>query len=106
MVRISIDNQYYYTDTEDFQNALNSFKIEGLSEYIQELESKADYNKQKINTDLDCYESQIEEYRNMLSDTMDELKTLRDSINDSKRINKDKVIDTLERIEDSINANL
>lgn len=105
-MRISINNQYYYTDSEDFQNALNGFKIEGLSEYIQELESKADYNKQKINTDLDCYESQIEEYRNMLSDTMDELNTLITSIIDSKRINKDSITNTLNRITKDINANL
>lgn len=105
-MRISINNQYYYTDTEDFQNVLNELKIEGLTEYIQELESQSNYEEKRFNSDMISYESQIEEYRNMLSDTMDELKALRTSIIDSKRINKDSIINTLKRITNNIYANL
>lgn len=105
-MRISINNQYYYTDTEDFQNALNELKIEGLTEYIQSLENEKTYQDKRFDSDMISYESQIEEYRNILSDTMDELNTLRTSIIDSKRINKDSIINTLKRITNNIYANL
>lgn len=105
-MRISINNQYYYTDTEDFQNVLNELKIEGLTEYIQSLENEKTYQDKRFDSDMISYESQIEEYRNMLSDTMDELNTLKASIIDSKRINKDNIINTLKRITNNIYANL
>lgn len=105
-MRISINNQYYYTDSEDFQNALNDFKIEGLTEYIQELENQSNYEEKRFNSDMIAFESQIEEYRNMLSDTMDELNALRTSIIDSRRINKDSITNTLKRITKDINSNL
>lgn len=103
-MRISINNQYYYTDTEDFQNALNGFKIEGLSEYIQELERQADYTRQKLSTDLESYEAQLDDYNCMINDTIESLSKLIEDVEESKRINKDMILKVLNKTIKDINS--
>lgn len=105
-MRVAIDNQYYYTDSEDFKTVLNGFKIEGLAEYIQDLENSTVYEEKRFNSDMISYESQIEEYQDLLQDTQEELKTLRMLINNSRRLNKESIIQSLHKIENRINANL
>jgi len=97
-MRISINNQYYYTDSEDFQNALAGFKIEGLTDYITHLESEADYTKQALNTDLESYESSLDEYNCLLNDTQEELNRLITFIEESKKLNKQELTKDLKRL--------
>ena len=101
-MRISINDQYYYTDSEDFQNALEGFKIEGLTDYITHLESEADHTKQALNTDLESYEASLEDYNCLLNDTQEELNRLIKIIEESKKLNKQEVTKDLKRLLDKI----
>ena len=51
-----------------------------LRELITDLREKADYGtnyvKEKLNTDIDCYESELEEYNNMCSEIRDTVEQL------------------------------
>ena len=101
-MRISINNQYYYTDSEDFKTALNDFKIEGLTEYITHLESEADHTKQALNTDLESYEASLEDYNFLMNDTQEELNRLIKIIEESKKLNKQELTKDLKRLLDKI----
>ena len=101
-MRISINDQYYYTDSEDFQNALEGFKIEGLTDYITHLESEADHTKQALNTDLESYESSLDEYNCLLNDAQEELNRLITVIEESKKLNKQELTKDLKRLLDKI----
>ena len=97
-MRISINNQYYYTYSEDFKTALEGFKIEGLTDYITHLENEADYTKQSLNTDLESYEASLDEYNCLMNDTQEELNRLIKVIEESKKLDKHKLKQDLEKL--------
>ena len=101
-MRILINNQYYYTESEDFRNALNDFKIEGLTEYISHLEREADYTKKSLQTDLESYEASLDEYNCLMNDTQEELDRLITVIEESKKLNKQELTKDLKSLLDKI----
>ena len=101
-MRISINNQYYYTDSEDFKTALEGFKIEGLTDYITHLESETNHTKQALNTDLESYEASLEDYNFLMNDTQEELNRLIKVIEESKKLNKQELTKDLKRLLDKI----
>ena len=75
-----------------------------IKNYVEALEYEADYNRAKINSDLDCYESQLEEYR----DTLQEISELVDLYvhklkNGEEKFSRQRVIPLLEQISGIIN---
>ena len=97
-MRISINNQYYYTDSEDFKTALDGLNIEGLTEYIKHLENEADYTKQSLQTDLESYESSLDEYNCLCNDVQEELNRLISIIEESKKLNKQELTKDLKSL--------
>lgn len=73
-----------------------------LSNKIENLQHDADYNQAKINTDIECYEMDLQSNTSCfieISDTVEQLK----EITNSKRVNKKKMNDLLEHIDTLIN---
>lgn len=52
-----------------------------LKEIISDLQDKADYTAQKVNTDLDSYESQLDSQTAAFNDILDGLEKIQDMIN-------------------------
>ena len=73
-----------------------------LRELITDLKEKADYDtnyvKEKLNTDLDCYESELEEYSNMCSEIRDTVEQLSNYIYDSKKLDRSHILEKLSDI--------
>ena len=73
-----------------------------LRETITDLKEKADYGtnyvKEKLNTDLDCYESELEEYSNMCSEIRDTVEQLSNYIYDSKKLDRSRILEKLSDI--------
>ena len=72
---------------------------------MEDLQDKADYNKQKINTDLEAYESELEENRNSLLEIRDIIESLQEYIEDNTiaKKHKDRILKDMHRIEIEIN---
>ena len=73
-----------------------------LRELITDLKEKADYStryvEEKLNTDLDCYESELEEYRDMCSEVRDIIEQLSNYTNDSKKLDRSHILKKLSDI--------
>ena len=102
-MRIKINDESYYTESESFLYELGKLGIEGVSEYIQELEDKADYNKLKFNSDMTAYESQLDELNCLNNDILDELNSICEYMEESKRINKEQIYSRLQKVIKDIN---
>ena len=74
-----------------------------LREFITDLKEKADYTTQKIDTDLDCYESELEGYNTLCCDLRDMIDKLDDYINDSKKLDRSHVLKELRNMKREIN---
>ena len=73
-----------------------------LRELIIDLKEQADYGtryvEEKLNTDLDCYESELEEYNNMCSEIRDTVEQLSNYIYDSKKLDRSHILEKLSDI--------
>ena len=73
-----------------------------LRELITDLKEQADYGtryvEEKLNTDLDCYESELEEYSNMCSEIRDTVEQLSNYIYDSKKLDRSHILEKLSDI--------
>ena len=72
---------------------------------IENLQVQADYTKQKINTDLEAYEGELEQNRNSLLDIRDIIEKLQEYIEDNTiaKKHKDKILKDIRQIEIEIN---
>lgn len=77
-----------------------------LFEYINQLKTDADYITKKINSDLTAYEGQLETYTFLMSDIIGTLEKIVDYIQDTKRIDKQKILSNINNILKEINNNL
>ena len=102
-MRIKINGEFFYTESESFLYELERLGIEGVSEYIQELEDKADYNQLKVNSDMTAYESQLDELNCLNNDILDELNIICEYIDESKRISKEQIYSRLQKMIKDIN---
>ena len=73
-----------------------------LRELITDLKEQADYGtryvEEKLNTDIDCYESELEEYSNMCSEIRDTVEQLSNYIYDSKKLDRSHILEKLSDI--------
>ena len=108
------NNKYIVIEPNDilyiFEKECSSELASVLRELITELKEKADYGtnyvKEKLNTDLDCYESELEEYSNMCSEIRDIVEQLSNYIYDSKKLDRSHILEKLSDIRremDSVN---
>lgn len=70
-----------------------------IKDIIEKLQCEADYVSQKIGTDLDSYESDLESYGCVLHDVYDMLDKLEDEVNDSKRLDRASIIKQLRNMQ-------
>ena len=93
-------------DTNDIlyiiEKECSSELVDILREFISDLKEKADYTTQKINTDLDSYESELNEYNSLCSDLRDGIKRLKDYINNSTRLDRNHIVEELKCMEKEI----
>ena len=103
----SINNhRYTVIDNNDILNIVDKECSPELAtvlrELITDLKEKADYGtryvEEKLNTDLDCYESELEEYSNMCSEIRDTVEQLSNYIYDSKKLDRSHILEKLSDI--------
>ena len=78
------NNKYIVIESNDIlyivEKECSSELVDVLRELITDLKEQADYGtryvEEKLNTDLDCYESELEEYSNMCSEIRDTVEQL------------------------------
>ena len=101
------NKKYIVTSTDDifyiFEKECSPDLVNVLRDTIADLKEQADYTAQKINTDLDCYESELEEYSSLCSDLKDMINELSDYIDDSKKLDRNHIIKVLSRMKYEIN---
>jgi len=98
------DGTYEYTrSVEDLKNLITNRLGSDVGYEIQELIEQADYTSRKVETDLDSYESSLESWNCAGNDILDIIDNLKSYISDAKKIDRDKLLSSLERIEREIN---
>ena len=80
-----------------------STKIEKI---VQTQEENEIYATERLNIDLDSYEGQIEEYRDCMLEVQEILEKLEESIEDSKRLNKDNILKDIRLSINKLNSEL
>jgi hypothetical protein len=88
---------------KDFQKLIYDRLGNDAEQEIINLIEQSDYNKAKVNTDLDSYESSLEEMNCCMNDVLDRLNDMR-KIVEGKRIDKEKLKDMINSIEHQINC--
>jgi hypothetical protein len=86
----------------DFQKLICDKLGREAEQEVIELMEKADYNKEKVNTDLGSYEASLDEMNCCLNDVLDSLDNMRKFL-EGKRIDKEKLKDMIDSIERQIN---
>lgn len=66
-----------------------------IRETIDDLKEKADYTAKKIDTDLNSYEAQLEGYNNAFCDVTENLNKLDNYISDSKRLDRNEILNVI-----------
>lgn len=75
-----------------------------VEDYIQKLIKEADYTDRKVNTDLNSYESQLENQNSAFSEISEQLDNLKEYIDDTtKKMTKKNVLGYIKSIEDILN---
>ena len=90
-------------DDGDFQRLIYERLGYDAEKVIKKLISRADYTKQKINTDLTAYESELESNRTAFTDINDALHEMFSYILKCKRLNKDNLLESIKQIQSIIN---
>ena len=77
--------------------------IENITETQEENEI---YAKERLNTDLNSYEGQIEEYRDCMLEVQEILEKLEETIEESKRLNREEILKQIRISIHKLNAEL
>lgn len=85
-------------DNMDFYEVLDNRLGSEYAEYFKGVCDKVDYNKMKLNSDLESYESQLESNCSEINDVLDIIEDI-NSILCSKRLNKEKLYKYIVTIE-------
>lgn len=94
-------NYDFIYESADFAQILEDKLGIDYKNYFIEVNSKADYNKVKVNSDLNAYESELESNRDTAQDILDTLECLY-SIMESKRLDRVKITEKLNSIESKL----
>lgn len=101
--RIQINGQYYYENSIDLNNLINDTLGSDFVNYISDLKNEADYTLQSIDTDLNCFEMQVQTLTSALLEVLETTENLTNKVETTKRMNKSKILDTLNSIIKLIN---
>lgn len=77
-----------------------------IEKVIHTQEENEIYARERFNTDLNSYEGQIEEYRDCMLEVQEILEKLEESIEDSKRLNRDEILKQIRLSIKKLNSNL
>ena len=77
-----------------------------ITNIVDTQEENEIYAMERLNTDLDSYEGQIEEYRDCMLEVQEILEKLEESIKDSKRLNKDNILKDIRLSINKLNSEL
>lgn len=103
---IEINNTKIDTDSLEMQLTIIDTLGHEFLNYINTLKSEADYTTRKLDTDLQAYEGQLDSYSSLMSDTMDALTETISYIEDAKKLDKQRVINQLQKALKDINNQL
>ena len=73
-----------------------------IREIITDLKEQADYTSQKVDTDLDCYEAQLDSYNSMCGDVVELLDTLDNYIEEAKKLDRQYILKLIGSIKKEI----
>lgn len=101
----------YISNPTDAGNICRDFIGEDMARYVEEnlvnVEQETIYAKEKVNSDLDAYEGEIEGYRNMLFEIQSIVENLMvDEWEKKNRVNTKNIYKKLEHIDNYIQKNL
>lgn len=88
------------------QNKLGSEYSNLISNMVDTQEENEIYAKERINTDLDSYESQLEEYRDCMLEVLEIAEEIETYIHESKYFEKKKALEKIELIIRKLNNEL
>lgn len=100
MTRIQFKNgsYEYINSNEDFRILIeNEMGVES-AKYVQELIDQADYTTRKVNTDLESYEASNESMMFAIQDAINDMESIVNMIEDSKRLNREELIKKLNSV--------
>lgn len=86
--------------------ALGSELAELLNSIFLQCEANEMYAKERLQTDLDAYESQLDLYHDMLLEVSEVLSEMSNQMLSEKRINKNNLADILKSLSNKISLNL
>lgn len=86
--------------------ALGSELAELLNSIFLQCEANEMYAKERLQTDLDAYESQLDIYHDMLLEVSEVLSEMSNQMLSGKRINKNNLADILKSLSNKISLNL
>lgn len=86
--------------------ALGPELAELLNDIFQHCEANEIYVKEKLQTDLDAYESQLDHYHSMLLELVEVINEICNQMLSGKRINKQNVADILKSLSNQILQNI
>lgn len=87
-------------------NKLGSEFSNLITNMVDTQEENEIYARERLNTDLDSYEGQIEEYRDCMLEVQEILEKLEESIEDSKRLNRDNILKDIRLSINKLNSEL
>lgn len=94
-------NYDFVYDEQDYANILENKLGVDYKNYFLDINSKADYNKAKVNSDLESYEMQLESNMCIAQDTLEIIEILYDEL-DKKRLDRSKILEKLNSIEEKL----
>jgi 5'-deoxynucleotidase YfbR-like HD superfamily hydrolase len=110
MIQLSNGTQAFILNPRDLvdiaYNALGGEFSEEIEKVITKASEDEIYQEKRFNSDMLSYEGQIEDYRNIMIDTIEELEKLVDTIEESKRINREDILKQLKQSIKNLNSEL
>lgn len=98
----NVDGNYdFIYESTDFANILEDKLGIDHKNYFLEINSKADYTKAKVNSDLTAYELELENNRDTIQDVLDIIENLYYEV-EKKRLDRTRILEKLNSIESKL----
>lgn len=94
------DTSEYY---DDFQRIIYEKLGRDAENIIIKLRENADYTAQKVNTDLQSYEGSLESNTSAFQEILDLCKSMEYNLDNKARLNRQKLIEFVQKIQSIIN---
>ena len=110
VIRLNNDSTVTIMSLQDICDLVESTSGSELAELLNNIflhcEANEMYVKERLQTDLDAYESQLDLYHDMLLEVSEVLSEMSNQMLSGKRINKNNLADILKSLSDKISLNL